>query len=65
MPLTGSEDVLAEAIKAELLTDPSCKEGESLDKLAGGIARAVIQHVVANAVVETAGTAAAQVGVIV
>ncbi len=64
MPLTGSESVLAAAIKAKLEVDPAVKPGASLDTLCSSIAEAVLAHVVANAVVTTAGTAAAQTGVI-
>lgn len=64
MPLTGSDSVLAAAIKAKLLADPAVKDTASLDTLCSSIAEAVLAHIVANAVVNTAGTAAAQVGAI-
>ncbi len=66
MPLTGSDSVLAAAIKSTLLADPDAGavDNEALTALASALASTLLAHIVANAVVNTTGTAAAQVGVI-
>jgi len=66
MPLTGSESVLSAAIEAALLAEPDAGAvpGDELTALCNAIAAALIPHLIANTVVTTAGTAAAQTGTI-
>jgi hypothetical protein len=58
--------VLSAAFKAALLANPDtgAVEGEALTAVCDALAAAMIAHIVANALVATTGTAAAQTGVI-
>lgn len=66
MPLTGSETVLSAALRAAILAEPDAGavDGDALTALCDAIAAAVIPHIIANAVVNTTGTAAAQTGTV-
>lgn len=66
MPLTGSESVLTAALRAGMLGKPALEaiDDEGLTALCEVLAEVVIPHLVANIVVNTTGTAAAQVGTI-
>ncbi len=64
MPLTGSESVLSAAMRAALLANPAtgALDNAALTATCNAIASTVLAHIVENAVVNTTGTAAAQVG---
>lgn len=72
MPITGTAPILSLAIKTALLADPAsmARDNDALEVLCSAIAQAVIDHLVANALVTvppgvavaTAGGPAAQVG---
>lgn len=66
MPLVGSDAVLSTALQAAMVANPAIKAlpGPALEGLCTAIATAVLAHIVANAVVTTAGTASAQVGTV-
>ena len=60
MPLAGSETVLAAALEASIEAEIAAASGstpvapKAIDGLALGIAKAIIPHIIANALVTTA-----------
>lgn len=66
MPLTGSSPTLSAALRAAMLAEPAlgAVDGIALTKLCDTLASTILAHIVANALVTTTGTAAAQTGVI-
>ena len=73
MPLTGTNAVLSAALRTALIADPRTgarddtllpDNEKALTAFCDVVAAVVLAHIVANALVNTTGTAAAQVGVV-